>query len=360
MARGQLRAGSRDNMTDGGKIAAIPFGNLRIGPRHPVVVIAEIGINHEGNIETCGRLIEAAAAAGADAVKLQTVDPAENYAPDTASFAIYSEAELSREQTAAMFNLARRRGLEIFTTAGDFRTLEWVDRLNPAGHKISSGLLTHLPLIERASRTGRSVLISTGMAETADIDAAVAAARRGGQARFALFQCTSLYPAPRETLNLATIAWLEQRYGAPAGFSDHSKGTEAAAPSVAAGARMIEKHFTLEPSRPGFDHGISLNPTDFAEMVCQIRAVEEMVGQAEKQPSAAERVNAARFRRCLVARRAVVAGAVIDADDIAVMRVLEGEVGLVPGAYGRLVGARAVRDLQRFRLFTEEFLRNGN
>src|SRR5262249_51834119 len=158
-----------------------------------VVVIAEIGINHEGSVEACGKMITAAAGAGADAIKLQTVDPDESYAPGTASYALFSRAWLSPEATARMFGLARDLGMEPFTTSGDPATLDWVDRLRPAAHKISSGLLTHLPLIRRAAATGRSVIMSTGMSTLEDVDDAVAAAQG---APIALMQCTSLYPAP--------------------------------------------------------------------------------------------------------------------------------------------------------------------
>ena len=273
-------------------IATIPFGSRLIGPGEPVVVIAEIGINHEGDIETCARMIEAAAGADADAVKLQTIDADANYVGGTESHGVFNAASLTREETARMLTLARANGLEAFTTAGDTATLEWVTQLNPAAHKISSGLLTHLPLIRVAARTGRTLLMSTGMAEPADIDAAAAAAREAGAQAIGLFQCTSLYPAPPEAINLASIQWLAARYGVPVGFSDHSVGCEAAALSVTAGARMIEKHFTLDPSTPGYDHHISLDPQGFAAMVQRVRAAEAMLGVPEKRLTRDERDNA--------------------------------------------------------------------
>ena len=193
-------------LESGSGVPAVPFGSRVIGPGAPVAVIAEIGINHEGDAGTCARMIEAAAAAGADAIKLQTIDADENYVRGTESYELFHKSGLGREGTAEMFEFARRNGVEPFTTAGDPATLEWVDRLAPAAHKFSSGLLTNGPLIRRAAETGRTLLMSTGMAEVADVDAAVAAAVGDGRRPVGLFQCTSLYPAPPETLNLATCA----------------------------------------------------------------------------------------------------------------------------------------------------------
>lgn len=327
-------------------IATIPFGSRRIGPGEPVLVIAEIGINHEGVVETCARMIEAAARAGADAVKLQTIHADANYVGGTESHRLFSAAGLTREETARMFTLARANGMEVFTTAGDAATLEWVDQLDPAAHKISSGLLTHLPLIREAARTGRTLLMSTGMAENADIDAAVAAAREAGANAIGLFQCTSLYPAPPETLCLAVIAWLEETHGAPAGFSDHSLGDEAVVLSVAAGARMIEKHFTLDSARPGYDHALSLDPEGFAAMVRRLRAAEAMVGAPEKRLTQDERENARKLHRIVIAGRDIAAGEVFTTENLVCKRPLPGTTGLPPRDYDRLLGRRAARALR--------------
>ena len=329
---------------------AFPFGNRHIGPGHPVLIIAEIGVNHEGSAEVCARMIEAAAKAGADAIKLQTIDADENYVQGTDSYALFSGCGLSREETHRMFDLARELGVEPFTTAGDFATLDWVDGLAPAAHKISSGLFTNLAVIRHAARTGRPLLMSTGMANVGDIDAAVAAAQEGGASGFALLQCTSLYPAPPETLNLATIGWLERRYEVPVGLSDHSLGTDASVLSVGAGPRLIEKPFTLDPSRPGYDHHLSLDPDGFAEMVRRVRVAETMMGEAKKCPSAAERKNAGQYRRCLVVRRDLPADAVLTEADIGFMRVLPKAAtdALAPSAYYSVLGRRTRRALAKF------------
>lgn len=323
------------------------FGARRIGQGEPVVVIAEIGVNHEGDVGACARMIEEAARAGADSIKLQTIDADENYVRGTESHSLFSACALSREETAAMFELSRRLGMEPFTTAGDPATLDWVTNLRPAAHKISSGLLTNHPAVRYAARTGLPLLMSTGMAEAGDIDAAVAAAQEAGAEGIGLFQCTSIYPAAPELLNLSAIRWLEQRYGAPAGFSDHSVGVEAAALAVAAGARMIEKHFTLDRSRPSYDHRLSLEPGDFAEMVRRVREAEAMLGRPEKRLTEEERAKARLYHRILVARRQISAGERLDANNVGLKRPLPGTAGLPPSRFDEVLGRSARRTLAR-------------
>jgi sialic acid synthase SpsE len=328
------------------KIASIDLGGRAVGPGAPVLVIAEIGINHEGDSAVCLRMTEAAARAGADAVKLQTIDPEANYVRGTESHAVFSRGQLGKDGTARCFEAARKLGLLAFTTAGDFATLAWVDALEPAAHKISSGLLTNLPMIRAAAKTGRPLLMSTGMAEPADIDAAMQAAADTGARGVGLFQCTSIYPAPDDLLNLSAIRWMEKRYAVPVGFSDHSPGTDAAGYAVAAGARFIEKHFTLDKSRPGFDHHISLEPDAFTEMVRGVRRAEAMLGPGEKIMAPAEREARAKFHRCLVAIQPVKAGEPFTAANLGLKRPLPGRSGLPPSFYEQVVGRRAARDLK--------------
>lgn len=332
--------------------ADMPFGRRRVGPDYPVLVVAEIGINHEGDAEQCLRLIEAAAASGADAVKLQTSDPDENYIPATPSYDLFKRAFLGPEATARAFACARALGLEPFTTTG-MRTFEWIERLAPVAYKISSSTLGHFPLVRLVASTGRPVLLSTGMAEAPDVAASVDWARRNGAKHLAVMQCTSLYPCAPEQLDLAVIGSLAALYDCVAGFSDHSLGPEAAPLAVAAGARVIEKHFSLDTSRPSFDHALSLDPAGFAGMVRSIRAAERMLGSREKRLGAQAAVMAHNMKRYLVARRDLAAGAVLGTDDIGVMRLAEGADGLVPRHYDALIGSRlraAVKQWSAIRL----------
>ena len=337
---------SRTNSDGIPAVADVQFGTRRIGPGHPTIVIAEIGINHEGRPEVCARMIEEAASAHADAIKLQTIDADENYVPGTESHTMFLDASLDREQTAAMFVLARSLGMEPLTTAADFATVDWVDALAPAAHKVSSGMLTNSPIVRHIARTGRTMLMSTGMADMEDIDRAVAAARVGGTESLALLQCTSLYPCDVAQVNLATIAWLQRRYVVPVGLSDHTTGTDAAAFAVAAGAHVIEKHFTLDSSRLGYDHRLSLDPPAFAVMVRKVRLAETMLGSPVKHLSQSEKLAAERNHRVLVARRAIVRGEVFDRANVALRRPLPNTRGLPPWRYDDILGLRAVRDLE--------------
>jgi sialic acid synthase SpsE len=334
----------------------VKFADRSIGLSSPVLIIAEIGVNHEGNIDTCARMIEAAANAGADAIKLQTMDADENYVPGTESHTLFKQAWLEHDETAAMFELARHLGVVPFTTLGDLKTFNAIQDLQPAAYKISSGLLTHLPLIRHIAKTGATLLMSTGMNDMQAVDEAVATAREGGTDEIALFQCTSLYPTPPEVLNIAAIGEMSRRFGVPCGLSDHSIGTEAAALSVAAGGCMIEKHFTLDNSRPSFDHHLSLEPDGFLEMVRRVRAAEVMVGRQNEDMNTGVQETARRFHRCVVARRDIVAGATIAADDLAVMRVMPGQQGLHPREYDRVIGSVVRRSIAKFEAVHDDDL----
>ncbi len=313
-------------------------------PAGEVFVIAEIGINHEGSVETCVRMIDVAMAAGADAVKLQTIDPDKNYVRGTESHTIFSQACLNQEQTAEVFTYARTCGIACFTTVGDFETLEWINRLEPVAHKISSGLLTHTALIQQAAATGRPIILSTGMSDGTEIGAALVAV--AGQAPAILLQCTSIYPAPEDSINLRAIGWMAERFGVPCGFSDHSLGTDVASMAVAAGAMCIEKHLTLDPSRAGFDHPISLGPQQFAQMVDSIRRTQLILGVAGKPLTGDLRQARERYLRCVVANEPIPAGTPLSVENMAVKRPLPNRRGIAADQYKAVLGRRALVDIE--------------
>jgi len=324
------------------------FGRKRIGSDEPVFIIAEIGINHEGDFDICVRMVEEAVAAGADAIKLQTIDAARNYAPDTESYKLFSDSELTKEQTSQIFDLSRSLGVEPFTTVGDFATLEWLKSLDPPGYKISSGLLTCTPIVASAAQTGKPILMSTGMAEVDDIDAAVDAVRNVNDGKAGLFLCTSVYPASRETWGLSSIRWLSERFGMATGFSDHSSGDEAAVLAVAAGAVMIEKHFSLDPSRPGYDHPLSLDPRGFRKMVDGIRNAEVALGQAGWRKRAGLSQVRRDMSRYLGVTVDVMAGQKLDRSNIGFLRYSDGAGILPPSMFDTVCGASATRNIPAY------------
>jgi len=309
-----------------------------------VKIIAEIGINHEGSVEKCARMIKEAANVGVNAVKLQTIDADANYVVGSESYKIFKGSELTREETSDMFDLARAKGLEIFTTAGDIETIKWVEEFKPSCWKISSGLLTHIPMVRYLASLGRPLLVSTGMASVDDIDLAIETIRSAGNSNISLFQCTSLYPAPIDSLNLSTISWLKERYNCKVGFSDHSLGSDAAFLSVGAGATLIEKHFSLDNGRSGFDHKISLNPNGLKEMIGRIREAEQIMGEPIKYVS--EPINKMRekFLRSVVAIDSILKGDIFSSENIGVRRTLSDKKGSEPKYFDTMLGLIAKKD----------------
>jgi len=312
-----------------------------------VYVIAEIGINHEGDVSKCQEMIDAACQAGADAVKLQTIDADANYVNGTESYAVFKDSELTQDETNDMFQYAKKLGVDIFTTCGDLPTAQWVDELNPVAWKISSGLLTHIPMIRALADFGRPMLISTGMAKISEIDQAIEVVKESGNNKISLFQCTSLYPAPPETLNLAVIKFLKDRYGYDVGFSDHSIGDDAAFLAVATGATMIEKHFTFDTKRLGFDHGVSLEHDGFRQLVKRIRLAELIMGTKDKVVGDLININRSKYLRTIVALKKITKGNVFDYENLGVKRALQGQLGYAPKYIEKLIGRTAARSISK-------------
>ncbi len=320
-------------------IKPLKFGSKIIGEGSPTYIIAEIGVNHEGCVETCAKMIEESARAGVDAIKLQTVCAEENYVPGTESYELFSKCALTQEETARMFDYARELGVDPFTTSPDPKTLDWVDRLNPAGHKISSGMMTNKVIIRKTCQTGKPVLMSTGMASQEQIDDSVGWVKEYGDLEIlGMFQCTSIYPAPLDGIHLAAIRAMEGRYGVHVGFSDHTDGVEAASLSVYAGARMIEKHFTLDKMRGSYDHRLSLEPKEMTEMVVCVRRAEAVMGRAQKKVEGVLAGNAQKFLRTIVAREDIKEGDVFTEDNITLKRPLPDQRGLEPKFYDIILG----------------------
>lgn len=295
----------------------ITFGRRKIGPKQPTFVVAEIGINHEGSCETALKMVEASYESGADAIKLQTADPDENYFKGTSEHETYSRSFLGPEATATVFAYAERLGLEFFTTSG-MSTFDWIEKLNPSGYKISSGTLTHIPLIKLVASSNRPIMFSTGVATFDDITRAIKVATASGCEEMLLMQCTSLYPCPDGCVDLASIKRLERKYEKICGFSDHTPHIDTASYAVAAGARVIEKHISLDPMRNGFDHSVSLDPKAFALMVEKIRHVERLLG-SENMPLRAANM-ASIMQRLIFTKKTVEKGDEIKETDLKFMR----------------------------------------
>ncbi len=325
-----------------------------IGEGQPPFVIAELSGNHNQSLDRALALVDAAADAGADAVKLQT------YTADTITLDhdgpgftlsdglwagrtlhdLYAEAFTPWDWHAPIFARARARGLIAFSSPFDDTAVELLEALDAPAFKIASFEAIDLPLIARAARGGRPLIISTGMTAPQEIAEAVAAA---GPAPVALLHCVSEYPARFADANLRMVAQLAKDYGCVTGLSDHTPGTAASVAAVALGACIIEKHFTLARADGGPDSAFSLEPDELARLVADCRAAWEALGSAAYRRSDAETANR-QFRRSLYVVRDVPAGAVLTAADV---RSIRPGFGLAPKALPEVLGRTAARALKR-------------
>ncbi len=328
-----------------------------IGPDHPPFVIAELSGNHNGSLDRALALIDVAADAGADAVKLQT------YTADTITLDhdgpgfriegglwagrtlhdLYSEASTPWEWHAKLFTHAAARGLICLSSPFDHTAVDLLESLGAPAYKIASFEAVDLPLIARAAATGKPLILSTGMTTPAEIIEAVAAADAAGACGVALLHCTSAYPATPADANLRMIRRLTEDHGRVVGLSDHTPGVAVAAAAVALGACIVEKHVTLARADGGPDAAFSLEPEELAHLVRDCRTAWEALGSADYRRATDEVANR-QLRRSLYVVRDVAAGAVLGADDV---RSIRPGYGLAPKHLAEVVGRRAARALRR-------------
>lgn len=325
---------------------------MRVGPvdtSRRVLIIAEIGNNHEGALARAEAMVEAAARAGADAVKFQTIVPDRLVAPDQVERLRQLERfRLTPDQFARLAEHAGNTGVTFLSTPFDLDSVDWLNPLVPA-FKIASGDNDFYPLLERVATTGKPVLLSSGMA---DLDQVLASRdflwqvwkKAGLTGELAVLHCVSSYPTPPEEANLRAITELSG-IGIVPGYSDHTVGVAAAPLAVALGARIIEKHFTLDKQLSSFrDHRLSADPVEFAELVRRVRETEAMLGSGGKQVQPSEAASTRSARRSIVARRDLPAGHRIRWDDLDWLRP---RVGLPPGREAELVDGILARPHRR-------------
>lgn len=317
---------------------AFAIAGRMIGAGLPCYVIAEAGVNHDGSLDKALRLIDAAVDAGADAVKFQSfhtdqlvasATPRPDYqvrntASDEPWDAMLAALQLSVEDHHTLMTHADKRGITFLSSPFDTASLAMLVEMNIAAIKLGSGEITHRPLLEQAARTGKPVILSTGMADESETLAAVDVLREGGAVDIALLHCVSCYPCPTDQANLASIAHMIARFDCPIGYSDHTLGDEAASAAVAMGACIIEKHLTLDPQSPGPDHAASANPHDFAHMVRRLRTIEQMFGRLEIAMQPCETQTRRLARRAVYLRHAKTAGAVLSESDLIALRPDQG------------------------------------
>lgn len=322
------------------------------------MIIAEAGVNHNGDIDLAKKLIVEAAAAGADLVKFQTF-LAKNIVSTTAPKAEYQKLttdsgesqwemiqrlELSRESHEVLIAECRRQGIGFFSTAFDIESFDMLLDLGCVDLiKIPSGEITNLPLLRHMTRLGKPVLLSTGMASLGEVEAAIQVIEAAGTLRhfITLLHCTTEYPTPMEDVNLRAMIAMKQTFGVEVGYSDHTPGIEVAIAAAAMGAAVIEKHFTLDKNLPGPDHKASLEPHELKAMVQAIRNIEFALGDGTKRPSPSELKNRPIARKSIVASRNIKAGELFSEDNLAAKRP---GTGISPMCWDQIIGKIARRN----------------
>lgn len=334
----------------------IEIAGRMIGPDHPPYVIAELSANHNGSMETALRIIDAAKQAGADAIKLQTYKPGTiTLDCDSEDFRItsglwdgrtlydlYQEAHMPWEWHKPLFEHAGKLGITIFSSPFDTTAVDLLEDLSAPAYKIASFEAVDLPLIRYAASTGKPLIISTGMADAEEIAEAVAAARDGGCRELAILHCVSGYPAPPEDYNLRTIPDMIERFGLVTGLSDHTLDNTTAIASVALGASIIEKHFTLDRSGGGPDDSFSLEPAEMAALCTGAKTAWQALGRVDYGRKSSEQGNV-QFRRSLYFVKDLKAGDVITEDAV---RSVRPGYGLPPKFLDAVIGKRVTTNVR--------------
>jgi len=335
------------------------IGHRAIGLDAPPFVIAEMSGNHNQSLDRALAIVDAAAKAGAHALKLQTYtadtmtldiddgefrisDPDSLWA-DTSLYALYQQAHTPWEWHAPIFERAKSHGMLAFSSPFDETAVDFLESLEVPAYKIASFENTDLPLIRKAASTGKPLIISTGMATVAELDESVRAARAAGCRDLILLKCTSTYPASPLNTHLRTIAHMRELFGCEVGLSDHTMGVGAAVAAVALGASVVEKHFTLDRSAGGVDASFSLEPAELASLVTETERAWQALGQVQYGATVAEQKSLV-YRRSLYVVRDVAAGEALTRDNV---RAIRPGLGLAPRHLETVLGRSARRPLAR-------------
>ena len=325
-----------------------------------VLIIAEAGVNHNGSLDIAKRLVDEAADAGVDIVKFQTfkaeklVSKSAKQAEyqqrnmgktDDSQYSMLKKLELSPLQHEELIDYCREKGIRFFSTACDMDSIEYLHSLNLGLWKIPSGEITNYPYLRKIAQYGEPVILSTGMCELADIEAAIQVLLSYGlqKNQITVLHCNTEYPTPMRDVNLKAMLEIERKFGVAVGYSDHTEGIEVPIAAVALGATVIEKHFTLDKNMEGPDHKASLEPQDLRAMVKAIRNIEQALGSGHKVISASERKNIEIARKSIVAACPIRKGDLLTDENLTVMRPGN---GISPMRWEEVVGTYATRNYQ--------------
>ena len=348
-------------------IEPVTIGERKVGPGLPCLVMAEAGVNHNGDLAMALRLVDSAAEAGADVVKFQTfkseqvispVAPKADYQLQTtggeeSQLEMVKKLELPFEAFRQLAGRCVERGITFMSSPFDYESVDLLEELGVVAFKTGSGELTNLPFLSYIASKGKPIILSTGMADLDEVAVAVDAVKAAGNRDLVILHCVSNYPAAASSVNLRAMKTLEEEFEVPVGYSDHTEGITVPIAAASLGACVIEKHFTLDCKLPGPDHRASLEPSQLAAMVHAVRTVEAALGDGVKRPAAEELSTATVARRSLVAAHDLPAGTVLAESMIAIRRP---GTGLPPTFLRQLIGRRLQQDLPSGNLFTLEML----
>lgn len=320
-----------------------------------VLIIAEAGVNHNGNLDLALKMVDEAKRAGADIVKFQTAIP-EKVISKYADKAEYQKKTTGNEESQlemckrihlklSDYDIIKKYceevGIEFLSTPFDLESIDYLEKLGMKLWKIPSGEITNLPYLIKIAKTGKPVIMSTGMAELNEVEEAVNVLKENGAGEITLLHCTTEYPAPFESVNLRAMNTLREKFETEVGYSDHTVGFEVAVAAAVLGASVVEKHFTLNHNMEGPDHKASLEPEEFEIMVNNIRLIEKALGDGVKQPAEAEKKNIAIARKSIVAAKDIKKGEILTEENITVKRPGS---GISPMKWFEVLGTEAVRD----------------
>lgn len=319
-----------------------------------VYIIAEAGVNHNGSFELARRLADAAKEAGADCVKYQTfkseklvsrnaqkAEYQKKTTGDSSQQDMLKKLELSYDSFIHLKEYCDKIGICFLSTPFDFDSIDFLDTLDMPFWKIPSGEVTNYPYLVALAKTGKPVVMSTGMCEMSEITDAIKVLKDNGTADIKLLHCNTEYPTPFEDVNLAAMDTMRKAFNVEVGYSDHTKGIEVPIAAVALGATIIEKHFTLDRNMEGPDHKASLEPDELKQMVISIRNIEKAIGTGQKEPSASEKKNITIARKSIVAKKEIKAGEIFSPDNITVKRP---GTGISPMRWNEVIGTKAAKD----------------
>lgn len=352
------------------RAAKLRIGRRDIGPGEPVFIIAEAGVNHNGDAELAKALVREAKRCGADCIKFQTFKtervviptaPKADYqlrttAPTESQADMIRKLELDSRAYPGLIEVCRQERILFLSTPANIEDVDFLDSLGVPAFKLASFQIVEPIILRYVARLGKPMLLSTGMATMAEVDEAVRVIRETGNAQIVILQCTTNYPSRPQDANLRVIRTMHNAFGAVMGYSDHTQTATACIAAVALGASVIEKHFTVDKTMPGPDQSSSADPEEFRQLVQLVRETEAVLGSAAKEPVEAERRNAVNMRRSLVSKVMILAGTVITEEMLCYKRPGS---GIPPAKLRDVVGSVAAQDIPQDSLLRYEMLEGG-